>query len=101
MTYVQFTQKFAQHFGIVVVVGNMRQEASIVLNHHIPIATVIIGTENLLVYLLGYVAQHIFALGSKVQFHLGTIGNGCCLIALLDLLHAAAQRVQIAVLIHL
>ena len=46
-------------------------------------------------------AQHVFTLSSEVEFHLGIVGDGSGLVALLDLHHAVAQRVEVTVLVHL
>ena len=79
----------------------MGQETCVVRYHHVPVASVVVGPEYLLVDLLGYVAQHVLALVGQVESHLGAIADADYLVALLYLLHAAAQRVEVAVLVHL
>ena len=46
-------------------------------------------------------AQHVFTFGSTVKLHLGIVGNGGGLVTFLNLHHAASQRVQVPVLVHL
>ena len=90
MAHVQLTQQLAQQFGKVVVVGNMWHEAGVVLQHQFPVATVIVRSEDFLVDLLGHVTQHVFTFVSKVQFHLGIVGNRSRLVTFFNLHHAAS-----------
>ena len=102
MRYVQFAKDFRQHFGKVVVVADVWQEAPVVLYHCRPVTAVVVGAENLLFNLACHMAEHVFPFCGKVELHVCGEGDGFQRIALaVDFFHSvAAERIEISVLVH-
>ena len=100
MRHIEFTQNLTQHDGKVVVIVDMREERLICLFHHFQVNAVVVFHEETLLGLQEDMIEHIFALGSEVEFHGSIEFNRCRLATLVHLLQVAARQQENVVAIH-
>ena len=75
MRYVQFAQQFTQHFRIVILIIDMRQETTIISGHSLPIYPVHIHLIKTFLFLTAHIIIHIGTFGSQIHLHFCTIRN--------------------------
>ena len=75
MRYVQFAQPFAQHFGEIIIVIDMRQELAVGLRQGIPVHAVHVHVVEACLFLAVDVVEDVFAFFVGVHLHFGTVGN--------------------------
>ena len=73
--HVQFTQQFAQHFRIVILVVDMRQETTVISRHGLPVYSVHLHVIKTFLLLTTHVIVHIIPFSSQVHLHIRPIRN--------------------------
>ena len=75
MRHVQFAQHFAQQFGKIVVVVDVRQEFAVVGCHLFPVYAVHALVVEVAVFLTANVVEHVFAFFCQVKVHICIIAD--------------------------
>ena len=103
MGHVQLTEDFAEEFGEVIIVIDVREELAIGSSHLVPLHAVHTGVVEAFGFLLADVVEHVGAFGCQVHLHLGLIAHGGKFFAggghFLDA--ASAQQEDVSFLVHL
>ena len=69
MRHVEFAKHFAEHFGEVVVIVDVRQEFLISRRHFLPINAMHIGVIEMACLLAANVLEHVVAFSCTVESH--------------------------------
>ena len=94
---IEFAQQFAQHFGEVVIVVDMRQEFAVGLGHSIPIYSMQVLFVEAFLYLQAYMVEHGFPFVGEVHFQTTLyVYRSACAGHAVDFLQTTAQQVNIA-----
>ena len=93
MRHIELAEQFGKHFGVVVVVVDMREETAIGCRHGGPVDTVHPLVVEAGTFLYRHIVEHRLAFGGKVDFLSGGCGNGLELISLgVELLNFVAEH---------
>ena len=75
MRYIQFPQQLTQHFSIIVVIVDVRQELTVSISHSIPVHSVHVHIIETSLFLTVHIIEHVFTFFGRQQFHAGSISD--------------------------